>query len=62
MKRLRVAHYLTRTSPTGKHAVGLGVSVGWWPCYRSPYVKLDVGRHKISVWYGGPSYRTDIHK
>lgn len=57
---LRVSHRRTRRSPAGRHAFGLGISIGWWPCYSSPYLKLDVGTHKIAVWTGGESYRHDL--
>lgn len=59
-RRFRVHHRRTRKSLTGRHAVGLGISVGWWPCYGSPYLKLDVASHKLAFWFGPPSYRDDL--
>lgn len=57
MKRLRVQHRRSRTSPTGKHAVSVGVRFGYWPCLGGPFVVVDLWTHRIDIWYGRPSYR-----
>jgi hypothetical protein len=58
--KLQIGHRRTRTSPRGRHAWGFGISIGYWPCYTSPYLKIDWFTHKVAVWYGAESYRDDL--
>lgn len=37
--------------------MSLGVRVGYWPCLRGPFVVLDLGTHRIDIWWGLPSYK-----
>jgi hypothetical protein len=47
----------TKVSPGGKHALGFGLRVGYWPCLRAPYVQLSFGSRRLDIWHGDPSYR-----
>lgn len=57
MRAFRCGVSRTKTSPAGKHALGFGVRVGYWPCLRAPYVQLAFGSRRYALWYGDPSYR-----
>ena len=56
-RRARFLLRKTNTSPEGKHIIGFGFTVGWWPCLRAPFIRLSAGNFIIEVWYGAASYR-----
>ncbi len=56
-RKLRHGVSCTKQSPAGKHALGYGARVGYWPCLRGPYVQLAWGTRRLDVWFGDPSYR-----
>lgn len=35
-----------------------GLTFGYWPCLRAPFVSVALGRRYFDVWFGLPSYRT----
>ena len=54
--RPRYSFSTTRPSPEGKLAFEVGVKVGYWPCLKGPFVSLCVGRRRLDLWIGLPSY------
>lgn len=56
MKRVRVQHARSRVDSRGRHAVGLGLRIGYWPCLGGPFVSITFASHRVDVWFGRPSY------
>ncbi len=40
----------------GRHVWSFGLKVGYWPCLRAPFVRLDVGPTIVEFWVGWRSY------
>jgi hypothetical protein len=57
MKRIHIQHRRSRTTLRGVHAQSIGLRVGYWPCLGGPFVAVDLGSHRVEVWYGRQSYR-----
>jgi hypothetical protein len=55
-----VLHRRARQSPRGRYALSLGLTVGYYPCLRGPFVKVDLLSHKVTIWHGLPTYREDL--
>lgn len=54
-RRLRLAAHIARSKVIDgvrRYAIGYGIKVGYWPCYRAPYVLIAVGRRRLTLWYG----------
>lgn len=48
----------TKTKPnTNKRVLRFGLSVGWWPCLKAPFIQVGIGTNVIDIWFGLPSYR-----
>lgn len=45
-----------RRREDGRPVLSLGVRVGYWPCLRAPFIRLDLGPRIVEVWVGWPSY------
>ena len=44
------------TAPgTHRHAVSLGLRVGWWPCHGGPFVSAELGTRRYDAWWGTAS-------
>lgn len=56
MMRLRwMLRRTTARSPKGVYVSRFGLSVGYWPCLRAPFVQLSLGSRHFELWYGLPS-------
>lgn len=56
--RFRALIRRNRFNPAnGRHAVSVGIRIGWWPCLHGPFVSLDVITHRVDLWFGLPSYK-----
>jgi hypothetical protein len=55
-KRVRLEVVRTPQSIDGRHAVGVGARLGFWPCLGGPYVQVSLGTRRYELWYGRPSY------
>lgn len=53
--RLRWSWLPQKRAPKGAYW-SVGVSFGYWPCLRAPFVKIALVRWSLSVWFGLPSY------
>ncbi len=45
-------------APSGAplQALSYGVKVGYWPCFRAPYIELAWGAKRHALWYGLSGY------
>jgi len=57
MKQLHFVLRRSKRSSTGKHALNLGLSVGYWPCVKGVYVRLLLGSWIAESWYGHAGYK-----
>lgn len=57
IKRLRVQIYESQTSKDGRHSLGFGGRLGYWPCLNAPYVHFAFAKWRFDFWYGLPGYR-----
>jgi hypothetical protein len=46
----------SRINQQGRHALSVGVRIGYWPCLRAVYMQLCFVNRRLEVWYGD-----DVH-
>lgn len=56
MKRFRFSVRPSRTREDGVRSFRVGLTAGWWPCLRGPFVQFYVGFWVLDFWHGTPSY------
>lgn len=39
----------------GNRILKIGISFGYWPCLRAPFIQFNVGVKTVDVWFGLPS-------
>lgn len=61
-KRIHFEHNRTRQSPDGRHAQTLGLRIGYWPCLSGPYISVEIGSHRLDLWYGTASYKAKPYR
>jgi hypothetical protein len=55
-RRLHGMIRVGKRNAEGRHALGYGLRLGYWPCLKAPYVQIAFHRWRLEVWFGLPSY------